>query len=374
MVKLADPLSGQLVAVRKFVGPAELRKIAFFEVLDGHMALISLPAGSCMLLGPGTYKPSPLAPVVLDICWLRAGPVEGPGGKPMVLAISITEGTTADGFKLGLLCELKVRIWDPGVFCEFVLPRGGFLDFHELERLVLERARPALLEAISSCEFRAVEDPWFKAYLEHYMNVALSAVGLRVASLRLRSIAHLGGVRSLEELMDVLKARLPLPLDERRAEELEEKLELIRKRPWLLAKPSDPKWAREWRDFWAGLASDWMWAKGRFLMGLDELASEEPFSLLAPPLRREILRALRNRLGSHEPSGKAISKDVLDRLCSSLAKWALENGLYELSTADLTWLLGIEEREAGLILSRMIEMRLCRRSEREGWVVVAPET
>jgi len=356
------------------VGPAELRKIAFFEVLDGHMAMVNLPTGSFVLLGPGTYKPRPLAPVILDICWLRAGQIGGPGGRPLVLAVPITEGTTEDGFKLGLLCELMVRIWDPSVFCEITLPRSGFLDFHALENLISKRARPALSEAISSCQLSATEDPWFKAYLEHYINMALSALGLRISALHIRSIAHLGGLSSLEELMDVLKTKLPIPLDEKRAEKLEEKLKEIEGKPWLLAKPSDPRWAREWRDFWTELALDWMWAKGRFLIGLEDLASEEPFSSLGAPLRREIFRALSNRLGRHEESGKALSREVLDRLCSSLARWALENGLYELSIADLTWLLDIGEKEANIILSHMVKMRLCKRSEREGWVLVVPES
>ena len=337
------------------------------------MARIGLPTGSYLLLGPGTYKPRPLAPTILDICWLRDGPIEGPGGRPITVAISITEGTTEDGFKLGLLGELTVRIWDPDVFCEIALPRGGFLSFQDLEDLVMERARPALLEAISACGLEATEDPWFRAYLEHHMNIALSAIGLRVSSLRIRSLAHLGGLRTLEEVMEVLRERLPLPLDERRAEALEEKVREVREKPWLLAKPSDPGWAREWRDFWVELALDWMWSRGRFLMGLEDMASEEPFSSLDPPSRREILRALANRLGARGPGGKALSKEILDRLCSSLAKWAFENGLYELSASDLTWLLCLGEEEADLVVSRMMGMRLCRRSGRKGLVLVAPE-
>ena len=359
--------------MRKFIGPAELKKIAFFEVSDGHMAMVNLPTGSYLLLGPGTYKPRPLAPVLLDICWLKAGPVEGPGKKPMVVAIPITEGTTGDGFKLGLFCELKIRVWDPSVFCEIALPRGGFLEFHELERLVLERARPALLEAISSCQLQAVEDPWFKAYLEHYMDVALSAMGLRIASLHLRSISHLGGVRSLEELMEILRTRLPIPLDEKRAKSLEEKLKAIEEKPWLRAKPSDPKWAREWKEFWIGLALDWMWAKGRFLLSSDDMISEEPFSSLPASLRQEIFKTLKNRLGSYGPGESLLSREVLDSFCFSLARWAFKNGLYELSISDLSWILGLREGEAALVLSRMIEMRLCRRSDREGYVLVIPE-
>ena len=359
--------------MRKLVGPAELKKLAFFEVLEGHMAMVNLPTGSYLLLGPGTYRPKPLAPVLLDICWLRAGPIGGPGERPIVVAIPITEGITEDGFRLGVLCELTIKIWDPSAFCEITLPRGGFLDFHALESLVLERARPALLEAISSCQLEAVKDPWFKAFLKHYMNMALSAVGLRIHSLRLRSTASLGGLRTLEELMEALKTRLPLPLDEKRAKGLERKLEEIKDRPWLLAKPSDPRWAREWREFWVELALDWMWAKGRFIVSLDELASEEPFSSLETSLRREIFKALENRLAPYEEGDKALSRDILDCLCSSLARWALENGLYELSSDDLAWLLGLKPGEAALILSRMVEMRLCRRSKRENWVLVMPE-
>ena len=287
--------------------------------------------------------------------WFALGPLGQSGGKPITLAVPITEGTTRDGFRLGLLCEVRVRIWDPDVFCETVLPRGGFLRLEQLSGLVRERATPGLLRAISGCSLGATRNPWFEAYLRSSVNIALSPLGLRVAWLRLRSLADLGGLRSLEEVMRVLSERLPLPLSHERARALEEKLRELEEKPWLRAKPSDPSWAREWREFWAQLALDWMWARGRFILGPGDL-DQEPFSAIPNQAwRREILSALARRLRALK-DGRALSVEILDELCSSLARWALENGLYRLGLPDLMSLLGLGEDEARAVLARMVEL------------------
>ncbi|RLI38481.1 hypothetical protein DRO60_03195 [Candidatus Bathyarchaeota archaeon] len=367
---MQDPLSVGYVAARRVLAPKELRRKLLLQVNPGHVALVTSP-GRKAVLGPGIHElRKPDGP--LNICWFPQGPVGRADGRPFPCPIPITEGKLADGCFAGLLCGFKIRIWDPEGFMFSFLAGGRLLDVEELEVRTRELVKRAFIEALSSCSSRDLEEPAFSIFLEHTANLALAGVGLRISSLELASSTCKGPFRSLKELLSELRKGLSFPSKEEKATSLREKLELLSKRPWLLKKPErGPRdWIDSWLSFWTGLLEDWMWANGRFYIGIDELRSAGPFSKMDKQDLGEVFKASRKEIG--ERKGRVFLREVLDALCSSTTNWALENGLYELSSSALMELLGLSKQEAEALLEELVARGSCEWAERGRSVLFSP--
>jgi len=366
VLRARDPVSGRVVASRRTV-----RLPALIEVGDGHISLLTMPDGSEMLLRPGVHELLHLRGQA-DVCWMRLSALPRPGNRPMLCAISITSTRTEDGYCVGLLVGFTLRIWEPRTFRDALLPRKGLLGSWELEMAVRQKLSGALAKAVSYCHADDMESRLFASYLKHHINLRLKELGLRLASLDIMARRLLGPIERQEELLMELRKDLPLPLDEDRALMFKRKAEEIARKPWLLIKPLNPAWAREWRAFWASLVLDFMWSKGRFLLRPSDLASIEPFSLLKDELREELFDSLRRVVGS--ANGLVFSEEILKHLSSALARWACDKGLYVLERSSLESLLDLSRREAEMVLEHMVSAGACEWLKRGISVLVLPRT
>jgi len=371
VIKVPDPLRGSAAACRKVIRLPIPNSPLALEVENGHVAVLTAPGVGQVLIGPGTYelaRPGGQA----DICWVRVGPLGGPGGKPMICAVPITEARTRDGYCVGLLCEFTVRVWEPELFRDAFLPKEDALGLWELEEAVRPKVMAAMAEALTACDVEGMKIAALGHYLRHYANLHLKDVGLRLANLGVRAKAILGPVRDQEELLKALEKGLPLPLDAQRASELERKAKLVAEKPWIAAKPLNPAWVPEWKEFWASLALDYMWSKGRFLLKPSDLASIGPFSALKEEWREELIDYMKEVIGSEE--GLIFSAEVLERLSSALLSWAYEKGLYVLDTGCLGEFMGLSERETRMVLERLVRMGACEWLERGRSVLLLPRS
>ncbi|RLI08891.1 hypothetical protein DRO32_01630 [Candidatus Bathyarchaeota archaeon] len=342
--EIVDPLAEPDVAVRQ---PLRIGRPIPIRVGHGHLALLSFPDGSYRVLGPGSHElPAPPS----EICWMSMRPVEA------TCVLPATEARTEDGYCVGLLCRLALAVWEPKALRDALGDRMS-LGEGELKSMAVGLAREALAKALLATRSGEVGGRLFEAYLRHWVNVALGPVGLRARRLKVEALAKLGPVSRPEDLLELLRGSFRPPVDPEREKELRRKARMVRERPWLLAKPLDPNWASEWRAFWAGMAEDLMWARGKFLLRPGDLSDVEPFSSLRPEWREEVFEVLRGSVGSRLDA--AFSREILRRFSSSLAQWARENGLFELDLAMLEEILGLEADEALAVLEELVWAGAC---------------
>jgi len=337
--ELRDPLVPGLVAIRGLLGAGKNR----LEIKPGHAVLIMRPGGP-EILGPGLHEIKiDYGPTVL--CWFHTGPLVG---KPFTCILPITEGSLSDGYFMAVICRFKLMIWSPWEFLKAFLQNRHELSIQELWERVKGIVRSSLAKSVASCRHEDVNDPYFQDYLAHSINLSLAEVGLRTSGFEVVEKVLRGPFSNQEELLNDLRRSLPSPGPEGASIRLSEKLELIRKKPWLLVKPErgPNEWKENWISFWKGFLEDWMKVNRRFHVSLEELSKMEPFSRMRPEHLAEVVEALGH--GSH-----VISRDLLDELCSLMPDWVRKTGLYVLNK-ELLVDLGFSIHEASELLRELV--------------------